>query len=91
VGVLFDLIRDDWKCWDNTHIAPTSYYKAHNMYIASENADYTTIRVCMDERATIRPGRVQEYHEWISYYMFGEYLTDLERIYRQQLAMRIMK
>jgi len=89
VGKLFDLIRDDWKCWDNTHIAPASYYKAHNMYIAAENDAYSTMRMAMEERSTTKPDRINEYHEWISYYMFGEPLTELEIIYRQELAKRI--
>ena len=91
MGKLFDLIKDDFRCWENTHIAPTSYYKAQWMYKASEDDDYSTMRYCMEERKDMKPGRIQEYQEWISYYMYGEYLTDLEQIYRQQLAMRIMK
>lgn len=89
MGALLKLIHDDFKCWENTHIAPESYYKAHWMYLDAESADFTTMAVCMQERSQMKEGGIKDYHEWISYFMFGENLTELEMIYRQKLARRL--
>ena len=91
MGKLFDLISHDSKCWEYSHIASESYYKAQLGYINEENNDFTTMVVCLMERKKLKPDQVRDYHEWISYYMHTQYLTELEKIYREQLAKRLSK
>ena len=85
----WDEIKKDSACWEATHIAPQSYYRASHMYQVSEDADFGTMCAGLYERSQATPETIKLYHEWIALYMYGEGLTDEELKYRQQLAKRM--